>query len=447
MGKNNRARRAAKAKSRAKARAHSQPGSARQDSGAYFGRVGDQPTQGDAVRGLLAWAVESRRDHSGFQSEEIRRLAATAAAVVDREIEAVLLVQVDEIWKQGWQPSELLRQARMNCPTAAARLVGIAVAVDHSRRPAKSLDRAWRTQVETLKLPEVGDKSGWVQGWVDRENFDRTAALNAVVDALAVIGFLPRLDPILRPPCGRGETIIDVRTDGATGSANDPALERIRALLAKAESTSFEAEALAYTAKASELMTRRSIDPDALKRQADDHEKPIAVRIAVDPPYADIKTLLLQTVAEEGRCRAVFHADIAMSTVVGFRGDIVAAEMLFTSLLLQAQTALADAARNAPAGTKTRSASYRSSFLFSYTDRIGQRLRQINDAVIGEVEREQGASFLPVLRSREHLVDGFASEKFGDTVSSRVRGGYDYAGQAGGWQAADRASLNFGDLQ
>jgi len=446
MGKDNKARRAAKARSRAKARAQFEPGSDRPDLGSTLGRSDEEPTKSDAVRGLLLLAARSRRDRTGLHSEGIRRLVACAPSVVDPEIEAVLLAQVDQIWKQGWQPGELLRQARMKCPAAAASLIMVAVAVDHNRRPAASLDRAWRLHVEGLKLPDIVGNPGWLQGWVDSVGLDRTTALHAVVDALAAIGFLPRLEPILRPPGGPGERIIDLRADGATGSVNDPVLERIRALLAKAESTSFEAEASAYTAKAQELMTRRSIDPEALKRQAEDHEKPIAVRIAVDPPYADIKTLLLQTVAGESRCRAAFRSDIAMSTVVGFCDDINSTEMLFTSLLLQAQAAMAHAGRNAPSGTRTRSASYRSSFLFSYTDRIGERLRQINEEVISEVEREQGALFLPVLRSREHLVDGFASEKFGPTASSRVRGGYDYAGQAGGRQAADQASLNFGAL-
>ena len=42
--------------------------------------------------------------------------------------------------------------------------------------------------------------------------------------------------------------------------ATDAVLARIRQLLAKAESTTFEAEALAFTAKAQELMTRHAID-------------------------------------------------------------------------------------------------------------------------------------------------------------------------------------------
>lgn len=168
--------------------------------------------------------------------------------------------------------------------------------------------------------------------------------------------------------------------------------------------------------------------------------------MAIDAPYADIKSLLLQTVAEQSRCRSVFHVKLDLSTVMGFPADVAGVEVLFTSLLLQAQTALADAARRAPAGTRTRSQSYRSAFLVAYTDRVGDRLRQGNEAVLAGVAAERGGAFLFVLRARSAVVDDFRSARFGETVSSRVRGGFDAAGWAGGRIAADNAQRSLGDL-
>jgi hypothetical protein len=218
-------------------------------------------------------------------------------------------------------------------------------------------------------------------------------------------------------------------------------------LLAKAESTTFEAEATAFTAKAQELMTRHAIDEamvhDRSRRRTG---QPIVIRLPIDPPYVDAKSLLLQTVAEAGRCRSVMHVTLGLSTVIGFPADVATTEMLFTSLLLQAQTALADAARKATAGTRTRSQSYRSAFLLAYTDRIGDRLGEINEAVYTDVEAEQGPSFLPVLRSRSAAVDDFTTARFGEVVGAPVRGGYDAAGWAGGRVAADNARLVFGNL-
>ena len=62
------------------------------------------------------------------------------------------------------------------------------------------------------------------------------------------------------------------------------------------------------------------------------------------------------------------------------------------------------------------------------------------------MEAEQGGDFLPVLRSRSAAVDDFMTDRFGDMVSSPVRGGYDPSGWAGGTVAADQAQLTFGDL-
>jgi hypothetical protein len=194
-------------------------------------------------------------------------------------------------------------------------------------------------------------------------------------------------------------------------------------------------------------MTRHAIDSAMLQHDGERNDGgPATIRIPVDPPYVDAKSLLLQIVAEASRCRAVMHSGLSLSTVVGFPDDLAAVELLFTSLLVQAQTALADAARRAPAGTRTRSQSYRSAFLLAYAHRIGERLEQINDAVYAQVRQERGDDFLPVLRSRSDRVDDAAAERFGTVSQSRVRGGYDPAGWAGGTHAADQARLNLADL-
>ena len=104
---------------------------------------------------------------------------------------------------------------------------------------------------------------------------------------------------------------------------------------------------------------------------------------------------------------------VSLATVVGFPADIAAVELLFTSLLVQAQTAMTDAAERAPSGSRPRSRSFRASFLAGYTHRIGARLREINDAVYAEVESQQGGAFLPVLRSRSEAVDELVTGLFG----------------------------------
>jgi len=170
------------------------------------------------------------------------------------------------------------------------------------------------------------------------------------------------------------------------------------------------------------------------------------VRLPIDAPYIDPKCLLLQTVAGTGRCQAVAMTRLGLSTVVGFADDVAAVELLFTSLLLQAQTALEEAARLAPAGTRVRSQSYRSAFLQAYTGRIGQRLEEINAAVFAEADPDEAEAFLPVLRSRADQVDDLVDERFGALTTSRVRGGFDAAGWASGTVAGDNARLDSGQL-
>src|SRR5205823_14651531 len=90
------------------------------------------------------------------------------------------------------------------------------------------------------------------------------------------------------------------------GNLDQRMLDRVRALLAKAESTEFPDEAEAYTAKAQELMTRHRIDHALLTVTKRVRDRPVTRRLAVDNPYEAPKSLLLQVVAEANGCRAVW---------------------------------------------------------------------------------------------------------------------------------------------
>ena len=112
---------------------------------------------------------------------------------------------------------------------------------------------------------------------------------------------------------------------------------RIRALLAKAESTEFPEEAEALTAKAQHLMTRYAIDSAVLGAgaggsPADDVR---ARRMHVEQPYADTKAQLLTVVAKANGVRSVWHDEVGMATVVGLPVDLELTELMFTSLLVQ----------------------------------------------------------------------------------------------------------------
>ena len=114
-------------------------------------------------------------------------------------------------------------------------------------------------------------------------------------------------------------------------------LARVRALLAKAESTSYPAEAVTFTAGAQALMARHSIDHALLaatgRAPADE---PTGRRIGIDNPYEAPKATLLDAVASGNRSRSVWAKELGFATVVGYPTDLDTVEVLFTSLLVQA---------------------------------------------------------------------------------------------------------------
>jgi uncharacterized protein DUF2786 len=443
MGKNNKARRAAKARTRTKARA----GSA--NPGRSGGWAPDPPDPGptpEEVATSLWVAAAGERLEGGYSRSE-QRLSTLPWHQVLLAAESLVLQDIGVLWANGWQPAELLRQGRIGTPSATcARLVARAIAGDHARRRATTLDSAWVAQVEGLGLPPEDGGRGWLLRWVEGQGLTRAQAVETVLATLVCLFGVPPLQPLMPMPGPPGGRPIPVASQARRGAVRDPVLDRVRNLLAKAESTTFEAEATALTAKAQQLITRHAIDVALLEGRSSRRSTPVEVRIPVDAPYSDAKSLLLQTVAEAGRCRAVFEPRVQLSTVVGFAGDVEAVEVLFTSLLVQAQSALGEASRNAPPGARTRRSSYRATFLVAFAHRIGHRLREINSEVLSEAEHERGRSVLPVLADRSAAVEDYVSERFGHLVEGSVRGGMDAAGWAGGRLAADRARLSFGEL-
>jgi hypothetical protein len=439
-----RARRAAKAKQRRKARARTTH---------EHGRRHDASGPGifDVSEAELAdfWWMRSAVEHEtrGSDSESFRMVLSLPRRVAGESAEAMVLDQLDLLWAHGWQPAEIHRQGRLGTTTAvAARLAGQAIAADHAQRRASTLDPTWRAQVDQLDLPDESGRPGWLTRWAEQEGLGTPEAFSRMLEVLVTLRALPPLEPLMPMPGPPGGAPRPVSRVTSTGRGADPVLDRVRNLLAKAESTTFEAEATALTAKAQELITRHAIDLALIHDDARSGATPGEIRVPIDAPYADTKSLLLQTVAEAGRCRAVLMPRVQISTVLGFREDLEAVDMLFTSLLVQAQHALNADARTAPPGARTRRASYRSAFLLSFTQRIADRLREVNQAVFSQAEQEHGATFLPVLADRTAVVDDYASQRFGDLYESAVRGGFDGAGWARGRMAADAAQLTFGEL-
>jgi hypothetical protein len=200
---------------------------------------------------------------------------------------------------------------------------------------------------------------------------------------------------------------------------DDRMLERVRKLLARAEHPATPpAEAESCSAKAAELMSRYVIDQAML--DAGDGRRgsaPVVRRIVVDAPYTIVKSVLLDRVAKSFRvCVAIGpdHGAGRRCTLVGFDADLTMTEVLFTSLLLQASTAMIAASAGHP-----RVKAFRRSFLMGYADMIGHRLAEVRRSTEEVADAETPGTSL-VLVDRATQVEAAFAEEFPHLRSLRT---------------------------
>ena len=444
MSRGSQTKRATRAKERARQRAREKQQASRSNgptspfTGFFDGAFGEPRQPDPRPRGAAEILADARYGTS------ITQLLAEATTIDPArfyaDAEPILVGWVRELYGSGWQPTELIRVTRMRAKVVGADLIRLVIAAERASRHDPTLhDPQWILQWAAAELPRQLSDRGWITSWA---RWAHDEALRTILLLAAVLGRLPELEQLLAPPAG-----VRVRRPlvgrSATAASANPILERVRALLAKAESTDHESEAMAFTAKAQELMTKHAIEQAMIDEAGAAESSPGMIRIPLDAPYADAKALLLQTIAEHTRCRSLFLAELALSHVIGYSDDLEAVELLFTSLLVQAQRGLAEASATAPAGARTRSQAFRSAFLLGFTGRIGERLEEVRRLAYAGADAK---GFLPVLRSRDARIDEFVADRFTRTTSERVRGGYDSAGYASGRMAGDAAAFTSGDL-
>ncbi len=250
--------------------------------------------------------------------------------------------------------------------------------------------------------------------------------VEVTVEVLAVMMVLPPL------PALPSASVVD--------EAQAKVLAKVRGLLAKAESTTFAEEAESLSAKAQELMARHAIDR-ALAVAAAAPEVPGGRRLPIEDPYADAKAMLVGSVSQANRCRSVHVVDLALVTLLGFEADLVAVELLFTSLLVQANRAMLAAGRE---DRRARQRGFRSSFLSAYAVRIGQRLEACTADQVSAADADEGGRLLPVLAARDDAVEDAVEKMFGGSLVHRPTRISDPRGWVAGHAAADLADLAVG---
>lgn len=354
-----------------------------------------------------------------------------------RALGDALTAALPSVWRRGWQPVELVRQAGRKLEPQARLLVLDAVVAEDAARPPGPVHGRWKAQVEELR-PEALCGPSWFEDRTGAFGWSVERAVRTGCNLLVHLHRLPRRQVLLPPPGDplpptAGTTFEPDDTDPAT----ERELARIRALLAKAESTGFAEEAEAFTAKAQELMTRHGISRLMVETGIG---LPAARRIAVDEPYAWPKAVLLQFVAEANRCRAVHNSAFSDSTVLGYPDQLDAVAVLYTSLLTQATGSMLAAGRTRP---ECRSRKFRTSFLLAFAHRIGNRLAEAAATATTDAVAGQESSLLPVLAARDGAVQSAAEAVFGN-VRSRSSTASDPAGWRAGTSAADRVDLGAG---
>src|SRR5208282_3917943 len=162
-----------------------------------------------------------------------------------------------------------------------------------------------------------GSDAGYLGAWQGRQG---TTGKETVATAIELLHLLQHL-PVLERLCPLPGTARSGSSPAHCG-ADERILGKIRALLAKAESTEFPEEAEALSARAQELMAKYSIDQAVLAAREGRKDSPAGRRLPVDNPYESPKASLLQTIAKANRCRTIWHKELGMSTVVGFPADL-----------------------------------------------------------------------------------------------------------------------------
>lgn len=238
-------------------------------------------------------------------------------------------------------------------------------------------------------------------------------------------------------------------SDGAPPGAppGDAILAKVRKILAKAEDpATTPEEAETYTAKAAELIASYGIDRAMLAASAPGSDVVGDRVVVLDAPYALDKGQLLSGVAMALRCQVVQRTTYELGEkkismhLFGYGSDLARAELLYTSLLLQAGTGLQRT--SAPPGESL--AAYRRSWLAGFTSAVVRRLTEAEERARATASAaagsESGPSVALVLADRSVQVRDAMQSEYPHLRKAQPRS----LSGSGGWSgyaAGQRADL------
>lgn len=317
----------------------------------------------------------------------------------------------------GWGPSDLANIVTRRLSEASVPTIVALLTAEAARHPSDRVQPAWLDDLAACGVPAAVELRD-------------VATVRSALEVATCLATLPPIAPLLDPPGTRN------RVGDRLPHGDAKMLAKVRSLLAKAESTEFDEEAEALTAKAQELISRH-----ALEQLLDHQDQPQAMgarRVWIDAPYVFAKALLVAAVAEANRCRSVISEELGFCTVLGNDSDLASVDVLVTSLLVQASTAMRRHGRQVDRTGTSRTRSFRQSFLVAYAGRIRERLHTASDEAIHDTGR--AGELVPVLHRQAEQVDAAVGQMFPHLVTRGAA-----IGNAQGW-AAGRAAADLAQL-
>ena len=237
-------------------------------------------------------------------------------------------------------------------------------------------------------------------------------------------------------------------------------IERIEALFRQAEGTNIPEEALTFTQKAQELLTKYALselDLASVKAgRMDDHV--LTVGIVVNEPQAKRKQELLASIAKvndikpvlgnanrrwgngpidagygAGTARVVSsdkeNKNYRIMYLTGFSKDIEATTLLYTSLLIQARGEI----KRAQVPSWENKATWVNHFFIGFTQVVRQRLQKSRNDDVAKLKEDAsvgGFDLLPVIVERSKRVEAQHEETWKGKLG-KARGAYTRSSTSG----------------
>lgn len=226
----------------------------------------------------------------------------------------------------------------------------------------------------------------------------------------------------------------------------DGILRKVRGLLAKAESTTNEHERDAFLAKAQELQAKYAVDAEMVGAINPDRREGIGhIRLVEERNSKNVKAKreLVMWLAQVFNGKVIMGPRRAYLEVWAHETDLKIIEMMYGSLLLQMQTAMAR--DEATYGLYGGLSSWRVSYAHGYVRRVGNRLAAQHDRATADAAAAAGVSTALVLVDRSALVTNAQQAFYGDGLKKArkipTQAGANAHGFYSGVEAANQADL------